>query len=40
MAKFKDKQKAIKLRLMGYSYSQIKKEFTLSKSTLSNWFKN
>lgn len=32
-----DKEKAIKLRLEGHSYSQIKKEIKVSKSTLSKW---
>lgn len=40
MARLEDKQKAIKLRLKGYSYSQIKKELNISKSTLSGWLKN
>jgi orotate phosphoribosyltransferase-like protein len=31
------KQRAIELRQKGYSYSQIKAELGLSKSTLSNW---
>ncbi len=35
-----DKQKAIKLRLEGNSYSQIKKELNVGKGTLSNWLKN
>lgn len=37
MARFKDKEKAIKLRLQGKSYSQIKKIIGVSKSTLSYW---
>ncbi|KKR44992.1 MAG: hypothetical protein UT90_C0001G0023 [Parcubacteria group bacterium GW2011_GWA1_40_21] len=37
MARRKDKEKAIKLRLKGFSYSQIKDKIDLSKSTLSNW---
>lgn len=37
MARRKDKEKAIKLRLKGFSYSQIKEKMGLSKSTLSNW---
>lgn len=37
MARRKDKEKAIQLRLKGMSYSQIKKELGLSKSTLSGW---
>jgi len=40
MARILDKQKVIKLRLEGCSYSQIKKELGISKSTLSNWLKN
>jgi len=38
--KTKEKQIAIELRLKGYSYSQIKSELGLSKSTLSGWLKN
>lgn len=38
--KTKEKQKAIGLRLKGYSYSQIKGELGLSKSTLSGWLKD
>ena len=37
MARRKDKEEAIKLRLKGLSYSQIKEKMDLSKSTLSNW---
>ncbi len=37
MAKIQEKEKAIKLRLKGLSYSQIKIMMGLSKSTLSNW---
>ena len=37
MTRFKDKQKAIELRLNGSSYSQIKQALGISKSTLSNW---
>ena len=37
MARRKDKGKAIKLRLKGMSYSQIKQKLGLSKSTLSGW---
>lgn len=33
----KDKQKALKLRLSGYSYNQIKLELGIPKSTLSGW---
>ncbi len=40
MARTQDKQKAIDLRLKGYSYSQIKSELKISKSTLSGWLKN
>lgn len=40
MARIKDKEKAIQLRVGGYSYSQIKSEMGLSKSTLSNWLKD
>lgn len=40
MARPKDKEKAIKLRLKGLSYSQIKSEMGLSKSTLSGWLKS
>lgn len=31
---------AIKLRLQGYTYGQIKRELGLAKSTLSNWLRN
>ena len=37
MARLKDKQKAIDLRLSGKSYSQIKEVLDVNKSTLSNW---
>src|SRR3989344_4892962 len=37
MAKNDLKQKAIKLRLAGHSYSQIKEKIRVSKSTLSGW---
>ena len=37
MSRFKDKEKAIKLREKGFSYSQIKNELGIGKSTLSNW---
>lgn len=40
MARPKDREKAIKLRLQGLSYSQIKSEMGLNKSTLSGWLKN
>jgi len=34
------KEKAIKLRRLGYSYKMISSKLQLSKSTLSNWLKN
>lgn len=37
MARRKDKEKAIKLRLQNKSYSEIKEKLGISKSTLSNW---
>lgn len=37
MAKNQLKQRAIKLRLSGHSYSQIKEKIGISKSTLSGW---
>jgi predicted transcriptional regulator len=37
MARIKDKSKAIELRRKGMSYSQIKTELGISKSTLSDW---
>lgn len=37
MARIKDKSKAIELRKKGMSYSQIKSELGISKSTLSDW---
>ena len=37
MARFKDKDLAIRMRLKGASYSQIKERLGISKSTLSNW---
>jgi len=37
MARIKDKSKAIELRKKGMSYSQIKAELGISKSTLSDW---
>ena len=40
MAKQREKQKALKLRKLGKSYSQIKKVLRISKSTLSSWLKN
>lgn len=39
MAKSKERQKAIQLRLKGASYSQIKSELGISKSTLSYWLR-
>ena len=40
MSKIKDKSKAIDLRKKGMSYSQIKEQLNLSKSTLSLWLRN
>lgn len=40
MAKLKEKQKALRLRKSGKSYSQIKQLVGVSKSTLSYWLKN
>jgi hypothetical protein len=40
MAKFELRRKAITLRLQGQSYSQIKKQLLISKSTLSRWLKD
>ncbi len=40
MARIKDKSKAIELRKKGMSYSQIKAELGISKSTLSGWLNN
>lgn len=37
MARFKDRQKAIELRLQGKSYNQIRTLLQTSKSTLSDW---
>lgn len=34
------REKAINLRLKGYTYGQIKRELNLAKSTLSDWLKN
>ncbi len=39
MAKFKEHQQALELRKQGKSYSQIKSELNLSKSTLSLWLR-
>ncbi len=40
MARTKDKNKAIRLRKKGMSYSQIKEKLGISKSTLSGWLYN
>jgi transcriptional regulator with XRE-family HTH domain len=40
MARKEDKNKAIKLRKQGMSYSQIKREIGISKGTLSGWLKD
>lgn len=40
MARFKERRQAFQLRKQGKSYSQIKKELGLSKSTLSLWLRN
>lgn len=40
MAKIAIRAEAIKLRLKGYTYSQIKRELNLEKSTLSGWLRN
>lgn len=40
MARNKYRQKALELRLQGKSYSQIKNELGISKSTLSDWLHN
>lgn len=37
MARRQEKEKAVKLRLKGFSYSQIREKMDVSKSTLSNW---
>ncbi len=37
MARHLDKQRAIELRLEGFSYSQIRKEIEVGKGTLSDW---
>lgn len=39
MAKFKEKQKALEMRRLGMSYSQIKTKLGVSKSTLSYWLR-
>ena len=38
--KFKEKERAIKLREKGYSYSEILKEISVAKSTLSLWLRS
>jgi len=40
MARTKDRERAIKLRKKGMSYSMIKNELGISKSTLSGWLKD
>lgn len=40
MARRLDKQKAIELRLRGFSYSQIKNEINVGKGTLNAWLKD
>lgn len=40
MARIKDKQKAVELRLKGHSYSQIKQILKVGKGTLSVWLKD
>lgn len=40
MAKILLREQAIKLRIQGYTYGQIKRELKLSKSTLSGWLRN
>lgn len=40
MARIKDREKAIEMRLQGMSYSQIKEELNASKSTLHYWLKD
>ena len=40
MARRQDKEKAIRLRKRGMSYSQIKNELGISKSTLSGWLRD
>lgn len=37
MTRLKDRQKAIELRMLGKTYSEIKRELGLPKSTLSDW---
>ncbi len=40
MARQEDRRKAIELRLKGFTYSEIRRELGLSKSTLSDWLIN
>lgn len=40
MSKFKEREKVIKLRKKGYSYSEILKETPVAKSTLSLWLRS
>lgn len=40
MARIQDRQKAIVLRRQGKTYSEIRKELNVAKSTLSDWLKN
>ena len=40
MSKFEEKEKAIKLRKQGFSYSEILKEIPVAKSTLSLWLRS
>ena len=40
MARIKDRQLAIELRKQGKTYSEIRKELSISKSTLSDWLSN
>ncbi|MEK7616417.1 MAG: helix-turn-helix domain-containing protein [Patescibacteria group bacterium] len=40
MARFKDREKAVQLRMQGKTYSEIRPILDVSKSTLSNWLTN
>ena len=40
MSKFEEKQRAIKLREKGYSYSEVLKQIPVAKSTLSLWLRS
>ncbi len=40
MSKILLREEAIKLRIKGYTYGQIKRELNLAKSTLSDWLRN